>query len=226
MRRILGPKLDAAAQCEAVLRSLPVWFGIEEALRMYAHDSAALPSLAIATGARGKSPASSRCPAISGSLAGSLPRGARRRARSWPWSRAAGARRTLARREGCALAAGQNHRSGLSRCRLRADTGLLRAARLRFDRGPSRTLVTWQPMSADDQGTALTPVVDHPAAARRVSRQRFRRDPVAPAHAPRAAGTEFPHPRHSADPAPRGLPPSARCPARSRGRRSRTRASG
>ena len=36
MRRILGPKLDAAAQCDAVLRSLPAWFGIEDALLMYA----------------------------------------------------------------------------------------------------------------------------------------------------------------------------------------------
>ena len=36
VRRILGPKLDAAAQCDAVLRSLPAWFGIEDALLMYA----------------------------------------------------------------------------------------------------------------------------------------------------------------------------------------------
>ena len=54
MRRILGLKLDAAAQCEAVLRSLPVWFGIEEALRMYARDSAVLPTFAIATGSEGQ----------------------------------------------------------------------------------------------------------------------------------------------------------------------------
>ncbi|MEP7101976.1 MAG: GNAT family N-acetyltransferase [Burkholderiales bacterium] len=45
---ILGPKLDAAPQCEAVLRRLPSWFGIEEALRMYARDSALLPGFAIA----------------------------------------------------------------------------------------------------------------------------------------------------------------------------------
>ena len=54
MRRILGPKLDAAAQCEAVLRSLPAWFGIEEALLMYARDSAVLPTFAIATGGEGQ----------------------------------------------------------------------------------------------------------------------------------------------------------------------------
>lgn len=45
---ILGSNLDAAAQCEAVLRSLPSWFGIEAALRMYARDSALLPTFAIA----------------------------------------------------------------------------------------------------------------------------------------------------------------------------------
>ena len=45
---ILGPTLDAAPLCEAVLRSLPSWFGIEEALQMYARDSALLPGFAIA----------------------------------------------------------------------------------------------------------------------------------------------------------------------------------
>ena len=44
---MLGPELDAAAQCEAVLRTLPTWFGIEEALLMYARDSALLPTFAI-----------------------------------------------------------------------------------------------------------------------------------------------------------------------------------
>ena len=53
MRRILGLKLDATAQCEAVLHSLPVWFGTEEALRMYARDSAVLPTFAVATGGEG-----------------------------------------------------------------------------------------------------------------------------------------------------------------------------
>ena len=46
---ILGPKLDAAAQCEAILRSLPTWFGIEEALLMYARDSTRLPKTIAAT---------------------------------------------------------------------------------------------------------------------------------------------------------------------------------
>jgi GNAT superfamily N-acetyltransferase len=49
---ILGPKLDAATQCEAVLRSLPAWFGIEASLLMYARDSALLPGFAMAHGAR------------------------------------------------------------------------------------------------------------------------------------------------------------------------------
>lgn len=49
---ILGPHLDAAASCEAVLRSLPAWFGIEEALQMYASDSARLPGFAIVEGER------------------------------------------------------------------------------------------------------------------------------------------------------------------------------
>lgn len=47
---IIGPKLEAGAQCEAVLRTLPTWFGIEEALLMYARDSTLLPSFAIAEG--------------------------------------------------------------------------------------------------------------------------------------------------------------------------------
>ena len=53
MRRILGPKLDATAQCEAMLHSLPAYPGIEEALRMYARDSAVLPTFAVATGGEG-----------------------------------------------------------------------------------------------------------------------------------------------------------------------------
>jgi hypothetical protein len=30
--RIIGPQLERQLECEAVLRSLPPWFGIEEAL--------------------------------------------------------------------------------------------------------------------------------------------------------------------------------------------------
>lgn len=44
--RIIGPELDQRPQCEAVLRSLPRWFGIEEALVMYADDTVRLPTFA------------------------------------------------------------------------------------------------------------------------------------------------------------------------------------
>ena len=44
---LLGPELQREAECESVLRSLPMWFGIEEALLMYAHDSARLPTFAL-----------------------------------------------------------------------------------------------------------------------------------------------------------------------------------
>jgi len=49
---IVGPKLDARAQCEAVLRSLPMWFGIEDALVMYADDTLRLPTFAAIEGER------------------------------------------------------------------------------------------------------------------------------------------------------------------------------
>lgn len=45
--KIIGPELNEAAACEAVLRSLPQWFGIEDALQMYARDSARLPTFAV-----------------------------------------------------------------------------------------------------------------------------------------------------------------------------------
>lgn len=48
--RILGPALDATAECEAVLRSLPAWFGIEEALSRYVADTARLPTFAVRRG--------------------------------------------------------------------------------------------------------------------------------------------------------------------------------
>jgi GNAT superfamily N-acetyltransferase len=47
---IIGPNLDRAFDCEAVLRSLPMWFGIERALLMYARDTAALPTFALVEG--------------------------------------------------------------------------------------------------------------------------------------------------------------------------------
>ena len=51
--RIVGPTLAAVAPCEAVLRSLPDWFGIEDALLMYARDTATLPTFALADDAAG-----------------------------------------------------------------------------------------------------------------------------------------------------------------------------
>jgi GNAT superfamily N-acetyltransferase len=47
---LLGPQLRLESRCEAVLRSLPQWFGIEEALRMYAADTARLPTFALSEG--------------------------------------------------------------------------------------------------------------------------------------------------------------------------------
>ena len=46
----IGPTLDRAADCEAVLSSLPMWFGIEHALRMYVDDTAAMPTFAVSDG--------------------------------------------------------------------------------------------------------------------------------------------------------------------------------
>jgi GNAT superfamily N-acetyltransferase len=47
---ILGPSLQRSAEVEAVLRTLPAWFGIEDALRMYAADSATRPTFAAQLG--------------------------------------------------------------------------------------------------------------------------------------------------------------------------------
>ena len=44
---ILGPQLERTSECEAVLRTLPGWFGIERALLMYVEDTAKLPTFAI-----------------------------------------------------------------------------------------------------------------------------------------------------------------------------------
>ena len=49
---IVGPDLDARDQCEAILRSIPKWFGIEEALVRYVSDTAALPTFAIQSAGR------------------------------------------------------------------------------------------------------------------------------------------------------------------------------
>lgn len=45
--QIVGPELQRAAECEAILRTLPRWFGIEQALAMYVADSAKLPTFAL-----------------------------------------------------------------------------------------------------------------------------------------------------------------------------------
>jgi len=42
---IEGPGVASPAECEALLRSLPDWFGIEASLIQYAKDAAALPTL-------------------------------------------------------------------------------------------------------------------------------------------------------------------------------------
>ena len=43
----IGPELHRPEECESVLRTLPGWFGIEEALLMYAVDTDKLPTFAI-----------------------------------------------------------------------------------------------------------------------------------------------------------------------------------
>ena len=50
--KIIGPSLSVAAECEAVLRSLPLWFGIEVSLLMYAKDSERLPTFAVSEAGR------------------------------------------------------------------------------------------------------------------------------------------------------------------------------
>jgi GNAT superfamily N-acetyltransferase len=48
--RIDGPELDARVECESVLRSLPAWFGIEDALVRYVADTVRLPTFAVRRG--------------------------------------------------------------------------------------------------------------------------------------------------------------------------------
>jgi GNAT superfamily N-acetyltransferase len=43
----VGPRLQRAPECEAILRTLPMWFGIEHALQMYVEDTARLPTFAL-----------------------------------------------------------------------------------------------------------------------------------------------------------------------------------
>jgi GNAT superfamily N-acetyltransferase len=42
-----GPRLGQASVCEPILRSLPEWFGIEEATRQYILDIEALPTFLV-----------------------------------------------------------------------------------------------------------------------------------------------------------------------------------
>lgn len=44
---IIGPSVHRESECEAVLRTLPKWFGIEHALLMYARDSGSMPTFAL-----------------------------------------------------------------------------------------------------------------------------------------------------------------------------------
>jgi N-acetylglutamate synthase-like GNAT family acetyltransferase len=43
---VIGPSLKRELECEEILRSLPMWFGIEDALQLYKRDSAVLPTFA------------------------------------------------------------------------------------------------------------------------------------------------------------------------------------
>jgi GNAT superfamily N-acetyltransferase len=45
--QVVGPNLDKSTQCEAVLRSLPGWFGIETSILRYAEETNRLPTFAI-----------------------------------------------------------------------------------------------------------------------------------------------------------------------------------
>ena len=47
---IEGPGAASSAECEAVLRSLPAWFGVEASLLQYAKDAAVLPTLVARVG--------------------------------------------------------------------------------------------------------------------------------------------------------------------------------
>jgi GNAT superfamily N-acetyltransferase len=42
--RIIGPQTGLSSSCEAILRALPEWFGIESAIVQYVRDIATLPT--------------------------------------------------------------------------------------------------------------------------------------------------------------------------------------
>jgi len=50
--RIVGPTNQSQAECEEILRSVPEWFGIEEALLEYVANTATLPTFVIRDGMR------------------------------------------------------------------------------------------------------------------------------------------------------------------------------
>jgi GNAT superfamily N-acetyltransferase len=45
--KLVGPQLSRMPECEAVLRTLPMWFGIEDALIEYVEATAKYPTFAI-----------------------------------------------------------------------------------------------------------------------------------------------------------------------------------
>lgn len=45
--KIIGPQLQRTTEVEAVLRTLPGWFGIEDSLLMYVEDTTKLPTFAL-----------------------------------------------------------------------------------------------------------------------------------------------------------------------------------
>jgi ribosomal protein S18 acetylase RimI-like enzyme len=50
--QIEGPRLDAVDDCTRILRTLPMWFGIEESLLEYARNTAQLPTFSVHRGER------------------------------------------------------------------------------------------------------------------------------------------------------------------------------
>lgn len=49
---IEGPRNDVQSDCEAILRSVPEWFGIEESLLEYVRNTAELPTFVVREGDR------------------------------------------------------------------------------------------------------------------------------------------------------------------------------
>jgi GNAT superfamily N-acetyltransferase len=49
---IVGPSLQRAPECQAILRTLPKWFGIEDSLLMYVADTVKWPTFAVESAER------------------------------------------------------------------------------------------------------------------------------------------------------------------------------